>query len=105
MHNDVGWMGTKAEVIRFEDLVKHLKNLESDTSETYFADLLAKCGIEKLPSDWRERVLVGSDRTQSGTARENLAGQKVDVPDELPDIQKKMGNMIAPGLRNALGYD
>jgi len=104
MHNAVGWMGTKAEVIRFEDLIKHLKDLESDASEAYFEALLAKCGIDELPSDWRERVLVGSDRKQSGTARENLAGLKVDIPDELPDVQKKMVDMIAPGLRDILGY-
>ena len=104
MHNAVGWMGTKAEVIRFEDLIQHLKDLESDASEAYFEALLAKCGIDELPSDWRERVLVGSDRKQSGTARENLAGLKVDIPDELPDVQKKMVDMIAPGLRDILGY-
>ncbi len=103
-NNAVGWLGTKAELVRFEDLIKHLEDLESDASEAYFADLLRKCGIDELPDDWRERVRVGSDRKQSGTARENLAGPKLDIPDELPDIQKQMVDHAVPGLRSLLGY-
>lgn len=105
LHNAVGWMGTKAEMVRFEDLTRHLKDLDSEEAEGFFADLLGKCGIDSLPADWRERVRVGSDRKQSGTARENLAGQKFDIPDELPDIQKRMVDVAAPGLRSLLGYD
>ena len=104
LHNAVGWMGTKAESVRFEDLIGHVKNLETDEAETYFADLLEKCGVKQLPADWRERVRVGSDRKQSGTARENLAGLKAKIPDELPDVQKAMVDMTAPGLRSLLGY-
>jgi hypothetical protein len=104
LHNAVGWLGTKAGIVRFEDLIKHLKDLESDAAEAYFAGLLGQCGIEELPPDWRDRVRVGSDRKQSGTARENLAGQKFDIPDELPEIQKKMVDLAAPGLRALLGY-
>lgn len=50
-------------------------------------------------------VRVGSDREQSGTARENLAGSgMLDVPDELPDVQKKLVDYAVPGLREVLGY-
>lgn len=105
MHNAIGWLGTKAQLIRFEDIIENLKRLESDEAEAYFAGLLGKCGIGSLPSDWRERVRVGSDRKQSGTARENLAGQKFDIPDVLPDIQKRLVDVCAPGLRGLLGYD
>jgi hypothetical protein len=66
--------------------------------------LLRDCGIKDLPHDWRERVRVGSDREQSGTARENLEGLAVKIPDELPDIQKRLVNVAAPGLRELLGY-
>ncbi len=104
LNNAVGWLGTKAELVRFEDLITHLKNLESDAAEVYFAELLGKCGIDELPEDWRERVLVGSDRKQSGTARENLAGPKFDIPDELPETQKKLVDHAVPGLRSLLGY-
>jgi isopenicillin N synthase-like dioxygenase len=59
----------------------------------------------QMPEDWRERVRIGSDREQSGTARENLAGGGIfEVPDELPDTQKKLVNYAAPGLRSVLGY-
>ena len=104
MHNAVGWLGTKAELVRFEDLLHHLRDLDSAEAESYFADLLGKCGVDELPADWRERVRVGSDRKQSGTARENLAGPKLAIPDELPETQKKMVDMAAPGLRELLGY-
>jgi hypothetical protein len=97
-------MGTKAKLVRFEDLITHLKDLESDAAAAYFADLLGKCGIAELPSDWRERVRVGSDRKQSGTARENLAGEKFEIPDELPAMQKQLVDVAAPGLRSLLGY-
>jgi hypothetical protein len=59
-----------------------------------------------LPEDWRERVRVGSDRKQSGTARENLiGGGKSEVPDELTDTHKQLVNYVAPGLRKILGYE
>jgi hypothetical protein len=104
LHNGLGWLGTKAELVRFEDLTRHLNDLDSDDAETYFAGLLGKCGVEELPSDWRDRVRVGSDRKQSGTARENLAGLKAEIPDELPEIQKRLVDVTAPGLRSILGY-
>jgi len=51
-------------------------------------------------------VLVGSDRQQSGTARENLVGGgDLEVPDELSDRQKALVNYAAPGLRQLLGYE
>lgn len=104
-HNAVSWMGTKIKVVRFEDLLQHVKNIDSDEAETFFADLLQSCGMGDLPDDWRERIRVGSDRRQSGTARENLAGGgKIDVPDELPEIQKRLVDYAAPGLRGILGY-
>ena len=66
---------------------------------------LGDCGIESLPDDWRERVRVGSDRNQSGTARENLVGGDLEVPKELTEQQKELVNYAAPGLRRILGYE
>jgi len=103
-HNAVSWMGTKIKLLRMENLIHHVKNLDTDEAETFFADLLQNCGMGDLPEDWRERVRVGSDREQSGTARENLAGG-VELPDELPETQKKLVNYAAPGLRKILGYE
>ena len=58
-----------------------------------------------LPDDWRERVRIGSDRKQSGTARENLRGPANDVPDVLPELHRRLVDYAAPGLRKILGYE
>lgn len=104
LHNAVAWVGTNAKILKMEDLIRSVTDLESDGAERYFRKTLAYCGIDDLPEDWRERVRVGSDRKQSGTARENLAGPANDVPDELPDVQKRLVNLANPGLREVLGY-
>lgn len=105
-HNAVSWLGTKARILRFEELLLHVRNTETDAAESFFRDLLKDCGIEKLPEDWRDRVRIGSDRQQSGTARENLVGGgDVEVPDELTDLQKDLVEYAAPGLRKILGYE
>ncbi|TDR23611.1 hypothetical protein [Marinicella litoralis] len=104
-HNAISWMGTGAKIIKFEDLISHLKNLNSTESAVYFKDLFAHAGIEQLPDDWRKRIELGSDRKQSGTARENLYGNKVQLPEELPEVQKRLVDYAAPGLRAILGYE
>jgi len=104
--NAVSWLATDAKVLRFENLLHHVKNIDDVEAETFFDDLLKDCGIQELPEDWRERVRVGSDRKQSGTARENLAGGRgSELPDELPDMHKRLVNFAAPGLREILGYE
>lgn len=104
LHNAVAWLGTAVRLLRYEELVNGLANLDSPAGETYFAALLDACGIDALPADWRERVRVGSDRKQSGTARENLRGPASDVPATLPAAQKQLVDFAAPGLRQILGY-
>lgn len=104
LHNAVGWLGTKARLLRFEELTRHLGQLESEDAQAYFQELLRACGINDLPDDWRERVRVGSDRRQSGTARENLSRIALSVPDELPAMQRRLVDLAAPGLREILGY-
>lgn len=103
-HNAVSWLGTKVVVLRFEDLLAHVKAPDTEAAERFFGQLLRDCGIA-MPADWRERVCIGSDREQSGTARENLAGGGMfDIPDELPERQKQLVDFAAPGLREILGY-
>ena len=103
-HNAVAWLGTGAGLIRYEDIVRNLKALDSAEAETYFRGLLADCGIDPVPDDWRERVKIGADRKRSGTARENLTGLGVEIPETLPETQKKLVDYAAPGLRSILGY-
>lgn len=104
-HNAVSWLGTSAVIVKFEDLIKNVKQLDSDEARAFFETLARDCGFAGLPDDWQERVRVGSDREQSGTARENLAGgSPFEIPDELPEQQKQLVNFAAPGLREVLGY-
>jgi len=104
-HNAVGWLGTGVKMVRYEDIVAHLKAIDSESAEAFFTDLLTSCGID-LPSDWRERVRTGSDPAQSGTARENLrTGEGPEFPRELPETQKRLVDYSVPGLRAVLGYE
>lgn len=103
-HNAAAWLGTKATVIKFEDLVASVNDLASVSSERFFADLFSLAGLGNLPADWAERVSVGSDPKQSGTARENLAGLTAIIPDVLPNKQKELVDYAVPGLRALLGY-
>ncbi len=103
IYNAVAWFGSGAHLVRYEDLIAAVKDLDSASAAQFFAGLFDAAGIDR-PDDWRERVRTGSDRKQSGTARENLTGVSVDFPAELPDLQKKMVEMVAPGLRQLLGY-
>lgn len=103
--NAVAWYGSDATLVRYEDLIAHLKTQDKDKAESYFRDLLKACGIE-LPADWAERVRIGSDPAQSGTARENLntANDTLQFPDALPEKHKAMVDYAVPGLRLFLGY-
>lgn len=103
LHNAAAWMGTQARMLKYEDLLEHVKNLDADAAEVFFRDLFNFADIE-LPDDWRARIRIGSDRKQSGTARENLDLKGVSVPNELPDAQKQLVEFTAPGLRALLGY-
>jgi hypothetical protein len=103
IYNAVAWLGTGVHLVRYEELVAAVKDLDSDAADRFFGELFEACGIER-PDDWRERVRIGSDRKQSGTARENLTGVTVEFPSELPDMQRKMVDMVAPGLRELIGY-
>src|SRR6476620_5997601 len=103
IYNAVAWLGTGAYLVRYEDLVGAVKGLDTDAADIFFANLFNAMGIDR-PDDWRERIRIGSDRKQSGTARENLHGVEVEFPSELPDLQKHMVDMVAPGMRGMLGY-
>jgi hypothetical protein len=101
--NAVAWLGAGVQLVRYEDLMRGLDDLESDAADACFGALLETCGIDR-PADWRERVRIGADRKQSGTARENLTGTPMVVPERLPDAQKRLVDYAAPGLRALLGY-
>jgi hypothetical protein len=101
----LGWLAAEAWLVRYEDLIENIASIETDAAESYFAELLEQCGITP-PADWRKRVMIGADRRQSATARENInTGQPLfEFPSELPDKYKQMIDFAAPGLRKLLGY-
>ena len=101
--NAVAWLGSGVHLVRYEELIASLRDLDGEEAERFFAELLEACGIAR-PDDWRERVRVGSDRKQSGTARENLTGVAARIPPELPERHKRLVDAAAPGLRKLLGY-
>ncbi|MGO4893220.1 hypothetical protein [Flavobacterium sp. W21_SRS_FM6] len=103
-HNAVAWLGTGVKVIKYEDVIRHLKAIDKPAAQIFFADLIGQLGYQTLPEDWQQRVKLGSDREQSGTARENLSGNIMELPDELPFEQKQLVEYAAPGLRRLLGY-
>jgi len=101
--NAVAWLGSDVHAIRFEELRDHSGNLEGESAEAFFIGLFHACGIDPIPSDWRDRVRIGSDRKLSGTARENLTGV-IDLPTELSPKHKRLVDYATPGLREILGY-
>jgi hypothetical protein len=103
-YNAVAWLDQGVHLVRYEELIQALRNLESADSESYFSELFEACGII-ISDDWQDRVRVGSDRKQSGTARENLTGIAAKFPSELPDDQKQLVDLVYPGLRAVLGYE
>jgi len=105
MHNAVAWLGAVDCVVRYEELGANLKRLDELEAEVYFRKLFAGLGYPELPADWRERVRIGADPKQSGTARENLTGLTAPIPDVLPETQRRLVDFAAPGLRKILGYE
>lgn len=102
LNNAAAWVGTGTYIVKYEDIVANLKQLDEPEAKAFFGGLLDACGIV-MPDDWRERVRVGSDKEQSGTAREKL-GVDIELPAILPDAQKRLVEVAAPGLRALLGY-
>jgi hypothetical protein len=103
-YNAVAWLGTDCTMLRYEDLVAAVKDIESDAAEACFMRVFEAAGLTKVPDDWRERVRIGSDRKQSGTASENLTGAASRIPKVLTDHQRALVDYAAPGLRALLGY-
>ncbi len=101
--NAAAWLGARCHVVKYEDLMRHLADLDSDAAETFFSDLLEASGIAK-PADWRARVRTGSAREESATARENLTGVGIELPRELGERHRALVDYQAPGLRKVLGY-
>jgi hypothetical protein len=103
-YNAAAWLGTVDHVVRFEDLVQSVGTLETEEGQGYLRNLLNACGIDPLPDDWLERVRIGSDPKLSGTARDNLRGVSIELPNALPERHRQLVDFVLPNLRKLLGY-
>ena len=103
-YNALAWLDGEATMVRYEDLAAAVSDLESAAGEAYFMRLFEAAGLARVPEDWRERVRIGADRKQSGTASENLTEGAVAIPKQLGEHHKALIDLAAPGLRAFLGY-
>lgn len=101
--NAAAWMGARVHPVKFEELAANVRELDGAEAEAFFAALLEACGIDR-PEDWRERVRIGADPAQSGTARDNLTGIARELPATLGPHHRALVDYHAPGLRALLGY-
>jgi hypothetical protein len=101
--NAAAWLGTRVFPVKYEDVVANLAAIDSDQASQFFGAIFDACGIAQ-PDNWRERITIGSDKVQSGTARERLTGVSADFPETLSDRHKALVDYNAPGLRALLGY-
>lgn len=101
--NAAAWLGARCHIVKYEELVSHVQDTGSEQAEAFFGELLSACGIS-VPEDWAERVNAGSARGESATARENLTGVAIDLPETLPERHRALVDYQAPGLRKLLGY-
>ncbi|MEP5938369.1 MAG: hypothetical protein ABJ239_08590 [Erythrobacter sp.] len=103
-HNAVAWLGPEVHLVRYEELVSAVRNLEAPETKHYFSLLFDACGIA-MPADWCERVRIGADPSRSGTAKQNLSGKTTtSLSDQLTEQQCAMVDFASPGLRAILGY-
>jgi hypothetical protein len=91
--------------LKYEDLKRYAEDPDSAEAELFFTDLLTAAGISRLPENWRDRVRAGADPKQSPTARENLSGIRLSVPEQLSPRHRRLVDFAAPGLRFLLGYE
>ena len=102
-NNAAAWLGTDVYVVRYEDILAALADIDSTSGAEFFADLLTACGIAK-PVDWQARVMVGADPKHSATSRQNLTSADIAFPAQLPEMQKRLADLSLPGLRAMFGY-
>jgi hypothetical protein len=104
--NVAAWMASPGVYpLKYEDLKRYAEDPDSAEAELFFTDLLTAAGISRLPENWRDRVRAGADPKQSPTARENLSGIRLSVPEQLSPRHRRLVDFAAPGLRFLLGYE
>ena len=99
----MNWFRSAGKVVSHEELCRHIQNLSTSEAKTYFQDILDLLQIDR-PRDWRQRVSSGSAPEISTTFSGNL-GPDVDRRNHLLESEKALFSLVAPHLREILGYE
>lgn len=102
LHNAVSWFGSGCKIVKYETILQHVQNIRSAESEQYFTGILRFLDID-IPPNWRDRVLCGSDPRIARNYSPNLP-VAVNLRRHLLDHEKQMFSLVAPRLREILGY-
>ncbi len=104
LRNAMYWDGAGALIVKYEDIVRSLKDLDSHETEGYWRGILGHLGI-LVPEDWRERIRAGADPAASSTIPQSLGGDAAaQSRRQLTPEEIKLFNRVAPDLRRQLGY-
>lgn len=100
----LAWCDHETYLVRYEDLVFALRDMESEAAGKIFGGIFEFLQIP-LPDDWRLRVTAGAAKGLSTTHPKNLTftSSLEDRTTLLPD-ERRLLNVVAPGLCEALGY-
>jgi hypothetical protein len=96
----LAWFNSAAVVVRYEDLLTHVKQIDSPEARKYFFSILEGLDIEP-PSDWKQRVLSGADKRLSATF---IKGVVYDHQKGLSKYHLDLIEVVAPNLISRLGY-
>lgn len=105
----IAWLNPSVELLRYEDLIQHINNIDTEEAKNFFSNLLSWAGITELPDDWKQRIKLSSDKKYSPTHRSNLNICSFTVAmtenETLHDSYKKLIDFSNPNLRKILGYE
>lgn len=102
--NALLWLNDRVMLVKYEDIVANLRDLQSPQADQFFTDILSFLCIPK-PEDWRTRVIAGSDRAISSTSSEKIESNSPGLERKgLNNFEKNIVNIVAPNLRSILGY-
>lgn len=94
----LAWTAQGAALLRYEDLMHAIQNLDSKDARNYVEKMLNDFGIS-VPEDWKERIVAAS-RTELSWTATHSRGQR---PNEAAIA--RLLQIEAPNLLAALGYD
>ena len=100
----LAWCDHETYMVRYEDFVTAVREIGGDTAKQVFGEIFDFLQVP-LPSDWRQRVRAGAAEELSTTHPGNLTfcSMLEDRRTLLPE-ERRLLNIVAPGLCEALGY-